>query len=53
MDKLAPVLFADPLVTDAVLNAALISQSTKDAMFHGLETKQVTVVRKFFSRRRK
>ena len=46
MDKLAPVLLADPQVNDAVLNAALLCASTKDAMFHGLTHQATTVVRK-------
>ena len=46
MGKLAPVLLADPQVNDAVLNAALLCASTKDAMFHGLAHQETIVVRK-------
>ena len=40
------VLLADPQIKDAVLNAALLCESTKDAMFHGLAHQETIVVRK-------
>ena len=46
MDKLAPVLLADPLVKDPVLDAALLDSSTEDALFSGLKPSEVTAVRK-------